>query len=88
MELISPIRRNHVSQAGEGVLRPRRTPMKSLVVRASLAILALTIAVLPVRAEEWSKTYSISGRPDLRVTGLVSGSAELTEARRFLSGAA
>jgi len=41
--------------------------MKSLVVRASIAILALTIAVLPVRAEEWSKSYSISGRPDLRV---------------------
>lgn len=41
--------------------------MKSLVVRASLAILACTIAVLPVRAEEWSKTYNISGRPDLRV---------------------
>ena len=41
--------------------------MKSLVVRASLPILACTIAVLPVRAEEWSKTYNISGRPDLRV---------------------
>lgn len=41
--------------------------MKSLVVRASLAILASTMAVLPVRAEEWSKTYNISGRPDLRV---------------------
>jgi hypothetical protein len=28
------------------------------------------------------------GLPDLRVTGLISGSAEFTEARRFLSGAA
>ena len=41
--------------------------MKSLVVRACLAILAFTMAVLPVRAEEWSKTYNISGRPDLRI---------------------
>jgi DUF4097 and DUF4098 domain-containing protein YvlB len=41
--------------------------MKSLVVRASLAILALSVAVASARAEEWSKTYNISGRPDLRV---------------------
>ena len=41
--------------------------MKSIAVRASLALVALTIAVLPVRAEEWSKTYNISGRADLRV---------------------
>lgn len=41
--------------------------MKSLVVRLSLAALAFTLAVLPARGEEWSKTYNISGRPDLRV---------------------
>ena len=41
--------------------------MKSLVVRASLAILALSVAVASARAEEWSKTYNISGRPDLRI---------------------
>jgi DUF4097 and DUF4098 domain-containing protein YvlB len=41
--------------------------MKSLVVRLSLAALAFTVALLPARAEEWSKTYNISGRPDLRV---------------------
>ena len=41
--------------------------MKSLVVRASLAVLACSLAVVSVRAEEWSKTYKISGRPDLRV---------------------
>lgn len=41
--------------------------MKSLVVRASLAILALTMAVVPTRADEWSKSYNISGRPDLRI---------------------
>ncbi len=41
--------------------------MKSVVVRLSLAALAFTVAVLPVRAEEWSKTYNISGKPDLRV---------------------
>ena len=41
--------------------------MKSLVVRASLAVVAITFAVVSARAEEWSKTYNISGRPDLRV---------------------
>ena len=41
--------------------------MKSTVVRASFAILAFALAVLPARAEEWSKSYSISGRPDLRI---------------------
>ena len=41
--------------------------MKSLVVRLSLAVFAFTVAVLPARAEEWSKTYNISGKPDLRV---------------------
>jgi len=41
--------------------------MKSLVVRASLAILPLSVAVASARAEEWSKTYNISGRPDLRI---------------------
>jgi DUF4097 and DUF4098 domain-containing protein YvlB len=41
--------------------------MKSLVVRLSLAALAFSIAVLPALAEEWSKTYNITGKPDLRV---------------------
>ena len=41
--------------------------MKSIAVRASLALVAFTITVLPARAEEWSKTYNISGRADLRV---------------------
>jgi DUF4097 and DUF4098 domain-containing protein YvlB len=41
--------------------------MKSLVVRLSLTIIAFAIAVSPARAEEWSKTYNLSGKPDLRV---------------------
>jgi hypothetical protein len=41
--------------------------MKSLVVRLSLTIFAFAIAVFPARAEEWSKTYNISGKPELRV---------------------
>ena len=41
--------------------------MKSIVVPACLAIFAFTIAVPPARAEEWSKTYNLSGRADLRV---------------------
>jgi len=41
--------------------------MKSVVVRASLAVLAFSLALVSASAEEWSKTYKISGRPDLRV---------------------
>ena len=41
--------------------------MKTAAVRLSLAVIAFAAAVLPVRAEEWSKTYTISGKPDLRV---------------------
>jgi DUF4097 and DUF4098 domain-containing protein YvlB len=42
--------------------------MKANPIRLSLLALALgTVAVLPVRADEWSKTYNLSGRPDLRV---------------------
>jgi DUF4097 and DUF4098 domain-containing protein YvlB len=41
--------------------------MKSLVVRASLAMVAWSVALGSARAEEWSKTYNVSGRPDLRI---------------------
>lgn len=41
--------------------------MKSLAVRLSLAALAFTLTILHARAEEWSKSYNISGTPDLRV---------------------
>ena len=41
--------------------------MKSVVVRASLVVLAFSLASVSARAEEWSKTYNISGKPDLRV---------------------
>ena len=41
--------------------------MKPIAIRLSLAILALSAAVLPAHADEWSKTYKITGKPDLRV---------------------
>jgi len=42
--------------------------MKPFVMRLSLAALAVCLAaVLPARAEEWSKTYNISGKPELRI---------------------
>lgn len=42
--------------------------MKPFVIRLSLAIVAVCIATtLPARADEWSKTYTISGKPDLRI---------------------
>ena len=34
----------------------------------SLAVLSLAvIAVLPAHADEWTKTYTLSGQPDLRI---------------------
>ena len=41
--------------------------MKTTAFRLPLAALALVIATLPAHPEEWSKTYAISGFPDLRV---------------------
>jgi len=42
--------------------------MKSLAIRLSLAVLAVGVAaVLPARADEWSKTYTIGGKPELRI---------------------
>lgn len=42
--------------------------MKSAFTRVSMAVFALClISSLSARAEEWSKTYSLTGRPDLRV---------------------
>src|SRR5579859_7105877 len=36
--------------------------------RLSLVIVALGIAAaLPARADEWSKTYNLTGKPDLRI---------------------
>jgi DUF4097 and DUF4098 domain-containing protein YvlB len=41
--------------------------MKSTFTRVSVAVVALClISSLAARAEEWSKTYSLTGRPDLR----------------------
>ena len=42
--------------------------MKSALARVSLVVLALgALAALPALAEEWSKTYTLTGRADLRV---------------------
>jgi DUF4097 and DUF4098 domain-containing protein YvlB len=36
--------------------------------RAWLCVLAVSVvAVLPLRADEWSKTYNLSGKPELRI---------------------
>src|SRR5580692_11343323 len=42
--------------------------MKSLSIRVVMAVSMLClIASLPARADEWSKTYNLTGRPELRV---------------------
>ena len=41
--------------------------MKKAAFRSSLVAVAFVIAILPAHAEEWAKTYTINGRPDLRV---------------------
>lgn len=42
--------------------------MKLAMERLSLAVLVvIVISVLPAHADEWSKTYSLTGKPDLRI---------------------
>ena len=42
--------------------------MKSTSVRVFMAVFVLSlVAALPARADEWTKTYSLNGRPDLRI---------------------
>jgi putative adhesin len=42
--------------------------MKLAMKRLSLAVLVVSvISVLPAHADEWSKTYSLTGKPDLRI---------------------
>ena len=42
--------------------------MKSLSIRVVMAVSMLClVASLPARADEWSKTYNLTGRPELRV---------------------
>jgi DUF4097 and DUF4098 domain-containing protein YvlB len=42
--------------------------MKQALERGLLMVLIIAgLAVLPARADEWSKTYTITGKPDLRV---------------------
>ncbi|MGC2450956.1 MAG: DUF4097 family beta strand repeat-containing protein [Candidatus Sulfotelmatobacter sp.] len=42
--------------------------MKSISVRVFMAVFILClVAALPARADEWSKTYTLNGRPDLRI---------------------
>jgi DUF4097 and DUF4098 domain-containing protein YvlB len=44
-----------------------RLSKRYLFVAAGVAGLAFTLAALPAQADDWSKTYTISGKPDLRV---------------------
>jgi len=41
--------------------------MKSISVRTPLFVLLLGFAALSARADEWSKSYTLTGHPDLRV---------------------
>src|SRR5215469_1809904 len=42
--------------------------MKSTLNRVSVAVVAFCLlSSMAARAEEWSKTYSLTGRPDLRI---------------------
>jgi DUF4097 and DUF4098 domain-containing protein YvlB len=43
--------------------------MKPVVLKRALLVIvaASVVAVLPARADEWSKTYKLTGKPDLRV---------------------
>lgn len=67
--------------------------MKSVLVRFSLVLTALfAVAALPARADDWSKTYTVSGKPDLRVETsdanirLTTGDQNTIQARVVTSG--
>src|SRR5229473_6766512 len=50
----------------------KRIPVKRSILDRGLPALLmlaglLSLAALPARADDWSKTYTISGKPDLRV---------------------
>jgi hypothetical protein len=50
------------------VLPPEDLMKRAAIKYLCLAILALTVtAAVPAYADEWSKTYSLTGNPDLRV---------------------
>src|SRR6266571_1603343 len=49
-------------------MKSMSAPMRSVCARISLLALGmLGVATLPARADEWSKTYQLSGRAELRV---------------------
>lgn len=39
----------------------------NLVKRLTLAVLAVCVATLPAAADEWTKSYNLTGKPDLRI---------------------
>src|SRR5258707_7284371 len=50
----------------------KRIPMKRSILDRGLPALLmlaalLSLAALPARADDWSKTYTLTGKPDLRV---------------------
>jgi DUF4097 and DUF4098 domain-containing protein YvlB len=66
MEPNSLICRNYLK--GRGVLARQEDHMKCVIKCALLSALVLTVvAALPARADEWSKTYKLTGKPDLRI---------------------
>lgn len=40
----------------------------NLMISTALPVVALALAAAPARADEWTKTYQVTGRPDLHVT--------------------
>jgi hypothetical protein len=45
----------------------KRIRLQSSFVALALVVFVCSLAALPARADDWSKTYTLSGKPDLRV---------------------
>ena len=45
----------------------KRTGLKNHLLMALLGFVVCSVAALPAYADEWSKTYTLTGKPDLRV---------------------
>jgi DUF4097 and DUF4098 domain-containing protein YvlB len=65
---------------------------RSTWIATALTLTALTLAASPTRADEWSKTYKVSGHPTLRIdtddgdVNISSGDANQIEARVTTEG--
>ncbi len=78
-ELFSPVRRTFFKIVG-GSLMPIREISQQPVVLVVVATAAILAAAMPARAEEWTKSFDLTGRPNVRIETNDGGVRVLTGA--------